>query len=218
MNDGGHIALRALKRLSAELLPTSWLVRHGPSDRPAVALTFDDGPDAHTLALLDALDAHGLVATFFVVGRQVERFPEAARAIVERGHEIASHSWGHDRIGTLSVAAHARDLARVQAILPRASRRRPLYRPPWGDVTPRTLATTAALGYTTALWSLDSLDHRPIGREGIARQLASHRPRPGDVVLLHEGEAETRAALADVAALLAADGLGTAQMSDLLGV
>ncbi len=61
-----------------------------------VYLTYDDGPTpADTLRLLDILDTYGVKATFFVTGEAVEKSPAAARAIVERGHQIGCHSVTH---------------------------------------------------------------------------------------------------------------------------
>src|SRR2546421_11420717 len=67
---------------------TSW---HGREDVDAVALTFDDGPGEDTAAILDVLAEYDVKATFFVLGRQVERFPEIARRIVRDGHESGNH-------------------------------------------------------------------------------------------------------------------------------
>src|SRR6476661_4363058 len=61
-----------------------------------VAFTFDDGPDPDgTPAILDALDAARVRATFFLVGQQVEANPELAREIVQRGHEVQAHCYDH---------------------------------------------------------------------------------------------------------------------------
>ncbi len=59
-------------------------------------LTFDDGPGKYTETVLDALAAQGVKATFFVVGRNVEKYPETAKRIVEEGHTIGIHCDWHD--------------------------------------------------------------------------------------------------------------------------
>src|SRR5258708_1226000 len=65
---------------------------HGPKGARGVALTFDDGPDPQsTKKTLDALDAAGAKATFFVIGKKAEAHPETVREILERGHEVALH-------------------------------------------------------------------------------------------------------------------------------
>src|SRR5262245_12998710 len=67
----------------------------GPNSRKAIALTFDDGPSESTSALLEILSEHDARATFFQIGRNVERMPEIARMVAERGHEIGNHSYSH---------------------------------------------------------------------------------------------------------------------------
>ena len=61
-----------------------------------VYLTFDDGPGKYTFDVLDILDQYNVKATFFTVGYYVDRYPENAKAIVDRGHLIACHSYTHD--------------------------------------------------------------------------------------------------------------------------
>src|SRR5690606_139212 len=69
-----------------------------------VALTFDDGPHVSlTPRLLDILKERDVQATFYVLGRNVQRHPEIARRIVAEGHEIANHSWSHPNLNGLSL-------------------------------------------------------------------------------------------------------------------
>ena len=72
--------------------PTHW---RGRTDTGSVALTFDDGPSQDTHDILDVLGAHGLKATFFMLGREVESFPHIARRVVEEGHDVGNHSYSH---------------------------------------------------------------------------------------------------------------------------
>ncbi len=75
------------------------------TSRPVVALTFDDGPHPElTPELLDILRHHGVRATFYVIGRNVETYPEIARRIVSEGHEIANHTWSHPALPSLGAA------------------------------------------------------------------------------------------------------------------
>ena len=67
----------------------------GPRDAPRIALTFDDGPGPSTAQMLDALAREDARATFFVLGRQVERHPELVRRMAEEGHQVASHGYDH---------------------------------------------------------------------------------------------------------------------------
>src|SRR5437763_14507285 len=72
--------------------PSDW---RGRTDTSAVALTFDDGPSQDTERILEVLAANKLSATFFMLGRQVELFPQIARRVMEEGHEAGNHSYSH---------------------------------------------------------------------------------------------------------------------------
>src|SRR5712691_9554801 len=72
--------------------PTDW---RGRTDTASVALTFDDGPSEDTERILDVLGAHDVSATFFMLGRQVELFPQIARRVVAEGHDLGNHSYSH---------------------------------------------------------------------------------------------------------------------------
>lgn len=62
---------------------------------PCVALTYDDGPSPLTMRILDALAAGDAGASFFMLGEQVEEFPDIARRVVNEGHLALNHSWSH---------------------------------------------------------------------------------------------------------------------------
>ena len=67
--------------------------------------------------VLDLFDACEVKATFFTLGWVAEREPAAIRAIVERGHELASHGYDHARVFTMTREQFAADLAKTRAIL-----------------------------------------------------------------------------------------------------
>ena len=89
-----------------------------PSAGPVVALTFDDGPHPiHTPTVLDVLERHGVKATFFMLGRNVERHRDVARAVLDRGHEIGNHSYSHTRLVFVSPARVQEEVARTDQLL-----------------------------------------------------------------------------------------------------
>src|SRR5689334_25118852 len=63
-----------------------------------VALTFDDGPNANTPAVLDALKAMNIKATFFIVGKMAKRYPDILARIAAEGHLLANHSGTHPKL------------------------------------------------------------------------------------------------------------------------
>jgi peptidoglycan/xylan/chitin deacetylase (PgdA/CDA1 family) len=199
------------------VVPRAFLVRRGSGRRRRLALTFDDGPHELTRAYLDVLDAHGASASFFLVGRECTARPDDVLEIVRRGHEVWGHGFTHTTFDRLPIARLLDELRATSDLVPPMPRRRPLLRPPRGVVTLRSLAACAAAGYTTALWSLDSGDWRETRPDAIAVAVAPARVAPGEVVLLHEGQRCTLAALPRILEGLRAAGYELVTVGDLLG-
>jgi peptidoglycan/xylan/chitin deacetylase (PgdA/CDA1 family) len=157
--------------------------RRLPTD--GVVLTFDDGPHPEgTPAVLDALgDAP---AVFFLVGEQVERYPELAREIAARGHEIAIHGYRHRNQMRVTPAGLRDDLLRAAEAIgagPGA-----LYRPPYGIFTPAGLKLARAANWTPLLWSRWGRDWRRRTSGAEIARLASRDLVAGDVILLHDAD------------------------------
>jgi peptidoglycan/xylan/chitin deacetylase (PgdA/CDA1 family) len=175
----------------ARLIPPRLLLRRlPPSAGRDVLLTFDDGPHRRvTPQVLDRLREYGVRAVFFVVGRRIEQAPELLRRIVTEGHAIGNHSFRHERVRPLDLLGYRRDLLRCQALIERHSGTRPrLFRPPFGQLSPASLAAPLSLGLRTVGWSLDSGDWRCKTAAG-AQQAADsilQRLMPRDIVLLHD--------------------------------
>ena len=153
-----------------------------------ICLTFDDGPDPDwTPRVLEALAVHGMVATFFVIGREAQRHGALVRRICAAGHEIGNHTWRHRHPWILSAAAARREVrdgaAAIADLTGRATR---LFRPPHGRCRACMLDEAAIGGQQLALWNRSAVDWGPLGRTpGIAQRLAG--ARPGDIVLMHDG-------------------------------
>src|SRR5688572_27930175 len=102
------IVRQAVKALmTVGLPPQRWLVR-GPrqrlTDAPTISLTFDDGPHPeHTPRVLEELRRWGLTATFFVIGREVERHPDLVTRIVNEGHALGNHTFTHSEPAATSA-------------------------------------------------------------------------------------------------------------------
>lgn len=156
-----------------------------PSQR--VALTFDDGPGPYTHAVLDVLARHGVIATFFVVGRNAERHPRLVHRIADEGHVIASHSLTHPDPWTLPLRELVRDYRDGRrAVEDSIGASVPLFRPPKGHLGLQGAVAARLTGSETWLWTKDAADW-----EGTleARDVVDRLTPlvPGDVVLLHDG-------------------------------
>jgi peptidoglycan/xylan/chitin deacetylase (PgdA/CDA1 family) len=159
-----------------------------------VALTFDDGPyPVDTPLLLDTLEELHVPATFFLIGRDGQQYPELVRRIAARGDEIGNHTLTHPDLDRLDDAAVRAEIAGGAAELGRfvadpALRR--LLRPPHGRYRESTLRVAQAAGYDVVLWNDDPGDWRQISAQEIARHLFAHATAP-EIILLHSGRVAT---------------------------
>lgn len=194
----------------------------GPRGAKGVVLTFDDGPDPTTTPrALDALDAAGVKATFFVIGKKAEAHPEVVRAILDRGHAVALHSYAHDRLFALRGARRWRkDLRRGAEVLKSVTGARVrLFRPPIGHTVPHTPRVVRELGLRVVGWDVSARDGLPAAPEDVARRVLAGA-RDGSIVLLHDAAERGTHEPAGVAALpailegLAKKGLAVVPLSE----
>ena len=167
----------------------SWFgrqVAHGSRADNRVALTFDDGPNSTaTVPIRDELDARGLKATFFLVGRAVAARPDLVRALVERGHLVANHSWRHDSKAWLDPRYP--ELARTQRALSADAGVCPaFYRPPHGQHTPLLARVVHRHGMTMIGWDVSAGDWSAHDPGHLAERIVA-KARPGSIIDLHDG-------------------------------
>ena len=164
---------------------------------PHLALTFDDGPHGKlTPKLLDLLGRRGVKSTFYVIGRNVEAYPDIARRIVAEGHEIANHTWTHPQLSRLSAARVADELRRTHdKVLEVTGVRMTNLRPPYGafNDSVRRVAFDRH-GYDTIMWSVDPLDWKYRNSSRVTRELVKGAA-PGAVLLCHDIHPSTIAAV-----------------------
>ncbi len=154
---------------------------------PHVQLTFDDGPDPRwTPAVLDALAARGMRATFFVVGRAASANASILRRIADAGHAIGNHTWSHRHPWMLTRQAATREvLDGGRAISDAIGTMTALFRPPHGRLRTCMVVAARDAGQRTVLWTRSAVDWGPLASpEGIASRLG--RVRDGDVLLMHD--------------------------------
>jgi peptidoglycan/xylan/chitin deacetylase (PgdA/CDA1 family) len=162
----------------------------GPRDRPRLAITFDDGPGPSTAAVLDALAAESARATFFVLGRQVERHPALVRRIVAEGHQLASHGYDHGILvfrGPGHVADQLRRAERAAEAAAGTGAMSRLFRAPHGFRGPATALGAQRAGYRMAAWTRGVFDSDEPGPAAIARR-AVRALAPGAILLLHDAD------------------------------
>lgn len=163
-----------------------WRIR---TDRKAVALTFDDGPDPkYTPTVLALGRERGAKFTFFLVGREIQLHPDLARQEVAEGHVIGNHTWNHP---TMTYDTERQDLSEIEQcedeIEKVCGERTHLFRPPKGMWDGDTFLTAETLGYRMILWSVALEHHKAKTPEAMAQRVLD-KVQPGMIILAHDGE------------------------------
>ena len=155
-----------------------------------VALTFDDGPHPEgTPAILEVLAAAGALATFFLVGEQVERRPALAARIVAAGHAVALHGYRHRLQLRLSPDAVQEDITRGLRVVQDATGvALARHRPPYGIYSPAGLRAVHRAGLGPLLWSRWGKDWRKFTTPARITRRATRAVIGGDVILLHDAD------------------------------
>jgi peptidoglycan/xylan/chitin deacetylase (PgdA/CDA1 family) len=186
-----HVVLTA-----AGLLPRStWIgpnLRRLPDDdrsRDAVGLTFDDGPDPDTTpAVLDVLAEHDARATFFCIGERAERHRALVARIVDEGHRVENHTYGHPNgFYFFGSKRMTREIERAQEILRNASGESPgWFRAPAGIRNPWLQVVLDRLGLALVSWTRRGFDTVSTDPARVLGRLADG-VRARDILLLHDG-------------------------------
>lgn len=183
---GGYITLNAV-------LPTSTFYGvvnyQGCLTEKVVALTFDDGPNPpYTLDLLNLLDREQVKATFFLIGRNVETYPDVAYEIARRGYLIGSHTYSHSDLLKLDNTQVASEMDQSLQVIEQATGVRPhLLRPPHGFRDTVILEKAKERNLKVIQWSVMAEDWKKPGIDVIADRIV-HNVQNGSIVLLHDGD------------------------------
>jgi peptidoglycan/xylan/chitin deacetylase (PgdA/CDA1 family) len=188
----------AVRRLARFGLP----VFCGGRTRRMVALTFDDGPGVYTQLAVKKLHQHHLLATFFLVGKEIRAYPR----LVHFEAPVAAfgdHTLTHPFLPALARSAMVWQIAAGQTLIERAvGRPVVLFRPPYEATSVAIDREVNTLGMLEVLWNVDSRDSLgDTNYLGIERNLIAGL-RPGSIILMHENHGQTIRALPTIFAAL----------------
>jgi peptidoglycan/xylan/chitin deacetylase (PgdA/CDA1 family) len=196
------------------------VIYHGNRNKKRIALTFDSSdvgePDT-ARAILDELTRLRAPATFFVCGAWCYRNPDILRAAVDRGFEVASHSFSHPVFSSISNEQMVSEIRRTEEAVRKVTGTgiAAYFRPPYGEADARVKQVVAQLGYATAMWSIDTNDWRASTIRENIRDRATVDARGGDVILMHTLGRYTDDALVEIVTNLRAEGF---ELTTLTGV
>ena len=189
------------------------------TDRRIVALTFDDGPTPQGVdAVLPILDQYGAKATFFLIGRDMERHPQAARRILSAGHELGNHTFSHERNIGRSREFYRSEIERTDRLLRAAGADSTLFRPPYGRKLLGLPLEAERAGLHTVTWDVEDRAGQFPEPAAYAKDILD-RVRPGSIILIHpmyRDNDTARAALPLILAQLRKRGYEIVTVSELL--
>ncbi len=186
-----------------------------------IALTFDDGPHPRlTPKILEVLKKYNVKATFFLVGENVELYPNMVEQILADGHEIGNHTYTHGKVSERGFFEMKKEFEACEsAIYEIADYKTKLLRPPEGYLDSKIKAISKEMDYNIILWNIDTKDWAHESPEEICKNVTDHIS-PGSIILMHDYisfNSPTPEALELFIPVLLERGYQFAVVSDLIG-
>jgi polysaccharide deacetylase family sporulation protein PdaB len=159
------------------------------TEKKLVALTFDDGPSpTFTSQILNLLDQYNAKATFFIIGKEAEKYPNLIMREFKEGHEIANHTYSHQEVTEMSEYELKVELRQTHKIIQQIiGEDVKLFRPTSGYYADYIVRVARSLDYTVIIWTWgqDSRDWTQRNGELIAKRIIK-TVKPGDIILFHD--------------------------------
>lgn len=170
-----------------------------PQDQKIIYLTFDDGPTPEiTHWTLNVLKEYNAKATFFCIGNNIEEHPQIFSEILKEGHAVGNHTFSHPKGWTTTSDVYVDQVKKTQDIIdyqiqnfklqnPNSkSETQKLFRPPYGQITPKQGKRLLSLGFNIIMWDILAFDWKDsISEEQCAENVIS-KARPGSIVVFHD--------------------------------
>lgn len=164
-----------------------------------VALTFDDGPTEFTPKVLDLLKENNIKATFFCIGKQIEKYPETFQRIIAEGHTVGNHTFSHSKnTGFLSASKMMEEIERCDEVILKVGEiKTNLYRPPFGVTNPNIAKAIRKTDKKSIGWNVRSLDTVIIDEKKIYKRITKNIKK-GSIILMHDTSGKTYNVLVDL--------------------
>ena len=184
-----------------------------------IAITFDDGPHEKTSEILDILMKYNAKATFFCIGKQIEKHPEILKRILNEGHIVGNHSYSHSKWnGFFSTQKNISEIEQTNTLVSQlVNKKIRLFRPPFGVTNPNIARAVAKTNQIMIGWNIRSLD-TVIESENAILNRIKNRVKPGGIILLHDTSAKTVSVLEQLLLFLQSESYETVTIEELLEI
>lgn len=197
-------------------------INRADTQEKVVALTYDDGPyPPYTNQLLDILYRYQVKATFFEIGRNIEKNPEIVPMIVAAGNELANHSYSHKDMIFKPREYLLSEIEKTDKLLQELGVKQDSisFRPPWGRRFVVLSYLLSQMHKKLIMWDVDSQDYeKTLTAEDIANRVIDN-VRSGSIVVMHDGggnRSKTVAATEIIVKSLHSKGYAFKTVSELL--
>jgi peptidoglycan-N-acetylglucosamine deacetylase len=191
------VGLIVMLWLRPPAIAKSWrsdVIAYVPVKQKLVALTYDDGPNPDfTPKILAYLKHYQVKATFFMVGKYMEEYPEIVKEVIAQGNVIGNHTYDHPHDIEADLPDQViRELEKCETLIEHfTGKRTHLFRPPLGRVDGTVVNIAVEEGYETILWTV-SADHHDAPTPELMAQRVLKRVKPGAIILAHDGSFPSR--------------------------
>jgi len=168
------------------------LVSEVKTDEKEVALTFDDGPNSNVDQLLQLLDKYNAKATFFLIGKDIEKHPEEAKKLVKAGHQLGNHTYSHKRMVFKSPSYFKNEIEKTDQLIRESGFDGEIdFRPPNGKKLVGLPYYLKKNQRETIMWSLEPDSYYEKASE--KAKYVVENVKPGSIILMHPlyGQTET---------------------------
>lgn len=154
------------------------------TENKVIALTFDDGPTKNVDQILPLLDKYKAKATFFLIGKDIEKHPEEAKKLVEAGHQIGNHTYSHERMVLKSPTFIKEEIEKTDELIRKAGYKGEIdFRPPYGKKLVGLPYYLNKHNRETIMWSLEPDTYYTSADEKV--NYVIENIKPGSIILLH---------------------------------
>lgn len=191
--------------ISKETLPVD-------PNKPMVALTFDDGPGPRTTELLAQLKKYNAHATFFMLGKNVTKYPDAVKQMLADGNELGNHSYDHQQLTKIDAEAIAKEVGDTnENIKSICGSPATVLRPPYGAIND---TVKSSVGMPMILWNVDTLDWKTRNAQSTIDEVMKNL-KDGDIILMHDIHTETIDAALELIPKLEEEGYQLVTVSEM---